>query len=323
MGKAIVIEAHGGPEVLTLRDHDPGAPMDGMLRVKVAAAGVNYIDTYHRTGLYPVGFPFTMGLEGAGVVEAIGGGVTEFAVGDRVAWTSVPGSYATYVNVPVLRAVKVPKKATTEHAAAVMLQGMTAHYLAHGVREPKTTDVALVHAAAGGTGLLLTQLLKRAGMRVIGTCGSEEKAALVREAGADDVILYRNTDFASDVRRLTDGIGVDVVYDGVGQATFEGSLASLRPRGMLALFGQSSGVVPPLDLARLAALGSLFITRPTLVHYTQSRAEFLLRANAVLSAVAGGGLRVRIGGHHMLDQAADAHRALESRETTGKLLLLP
>lgn len=320
---AIVIETTGGPEVLALRDHDPGAPGEGMLRVKVTAAGVNYIDTYQRTGLYPVSLPYVLGLEGAGVVEGVGANVSEFVVGDRVAWTSVPGSYATYVNVAALRAVKIPAKATTENAAAVMLQGMTAHYLVHGIREPKTTDVALVHAAAGGTGLLLTQMLKRAGVRVIATCGSEAKAKLVREAGADDVILYRDEDFASQARRLTDGRGVDVVYDGVGQATFDGSLASLCPRGMLALFGQSSGPVPPFDLGRLAIAGSLFITRPTLLHYTQSRAELLLRANAVLAMLAGGGLRVHIGARYPLAQAADAHRALESRATTGKLLLIP
>lgn len=323
MGDAIVMESVGGPDVLSLRAHDPGEPGEGMLRVKVAAAGVNYIDTYHRTGLYPVGLPYVMGVEGAGTVEAVGDHVTEFAVGDRVAWTSVPGSYATHVNVPVLRAVKVPQRAMIEQAAAVMLQGMTAHYLTHGVRETKRNDVALVHAAAGGTGLLLTQMLKRAGARVIATCGNAEKAKLVRAAGADDVILYRDEDFVGATRKLTDNIGVDVVYDGVGQSTFEGSLASLKQRGMLALFGQSSGPVPPFDLGRLAAYGSLFITRPTLIHYTQSRAELLVRANAVLAALAGGGLSVRVGARFPLAKAADAHRALESRETSGKLLLIP
>jgi len=323
MGNAIVIEQHGGPEVLTLRDHDPGEPGEGMLRVKVAAAGVNYIDTYQRSGQYPVGFPYSLGLEGAGVIEAVGRSVSEFSVGHRVVWTSVPGSYASAVLVPAASAVRIPERATTEQAAAVMLQGMTAHYLVNGVRETKQTDVALVHAAAGGTGLLLTQMLKRAGAQVIATCGSEEKAKLVREAGADHVILYRDTDFAAAVRNITDNRGVDVVYDGVGQATFEGSVASLRPRGLLALFGQSSGPVPPFDLGRLALAGSLFITRPTLLHYTQSRAELLLRANAVLAMVAGRGLAVRIGGRFPLAQAADAHRALESRETTGKLLLIP
>lgn len=323
MGNAIVMDGYGGPEVLTLQSHDPGAPPDGILRVKVAFSGVNYIDTYQRTGKYPVGLPYTMGLEGAGTVEAIGPDVTEFAVGDRVAWASVPGSYATHVWVPALRAVKIPAKASTENAAAVMLQGMTAHYLVHGLREPKTTEVALVQAAAGGTGLLLTQLLKRAGLTVIGTCGSEEKAQLAREAGADHVVLYRHEDVAANVRKFTDGRGVDVVYDSVGQATFEGSLASLRPRGLLALFGMSSGAVPPFDLSRLAGSGSLFITRPTLLHYTDSRAELLLRANAVLSALAGGGLRPRIGARFPLSEAADAHRALESRDISGKILLIP
>jgi NADPH2:quinone reductase len=319
---AVVVTRHGGPEVLALETRELPVPGPGELRVRVAAAGVNYIDVYFRTGLYARPAPFVAGLEGAGQVEALGAGVTGFAVGDVVAWASAPGSYAEHVCAAAERVVRVPDGVAPKLAAAAMLQGMTAHYLVHGTRETRPGDVALVHAAAGGAGLLLVQLLAQAGARVIGTCSSDAKAALVREAGAAEVIRYDRTDFAPEVRRLTAGRGADVVYDSVGRTTFEQSLGCLRPRGLCVLFGQSSGPVPPFDLGRLNALGSLFVTRPSLAHYTATREELLLRAGAVLDAVKRGTLKVRIGGEWPLAEAGDAHRALESRATTGKLLLI-
>ena len=313
----------GGAEVLQLEERDPPAPGAGQVRVAVRAAGVNFIDVYFRSGLYPRPLPFDLGLEGAGVVEAVGEGVGSLAVGDRVAWATGPGSYADRVVVAEAALVRVPEGVDDERAGAVMLQGMTAHYLVHGVRETRPGDVALVHAAAGGTGLLLVQFLVQAGARVIGTCGSVEKEARVRAAGAADVVRYDEVDFPEVVRSLTEGRGVDVVYDGVGKETFDGSLASLRPRGMLALFGQASGPVPPFDLQRLNQGGSLFVTRPSLAHYVADRAELELRASAVLGAVADGRLDVAIGGRFPLTDAAGAHRALEGRGTSGKLLLVP
>jgi len=323
MSRGIVMQATGGPEVLREASHDPGPPGAGTARVRIAAAGVNFIDVYFRAGAYPAPLPFVLGLEGAGEVEAVGPDVNELAVGDRVAWASVPGSYADAVVAPVDRLVRVPAEVSLETAAAAMLQGMTAHYLAHGTRETRRGDTALVHAAAGGVGLLLVQTLRAAGARVIGTCSTAEKEALAREAGAHDVIRYGDVDFADEARRLTAGRGVDVVYDGVGRTTFDGSLRALRPRGLCVLYGQSSGAVPPLDLQRLNQGGSLFVTRPTLLHYTQDRAELELRAGAVLGAIAAGTLRVRIGARYPLAQAAEAHRALEGRATTGKVLLVP
>jgi NADPH2:quinone reductase len=289
----------------------------------VTAAGVNFIDVYFRTGAYPRPLPFVCGLEGAGVVEAKGKGVTGPEVGARVAWAGVPGSYATHLIAPADRVVAVPEAVSDSVAAAAMLQGMTAHYLVHGCREIRRGEVALVHAAAGGAGLLLVQLLKRAGARVIGTCSTKEKEAIARAAGADDVIRYTEEDFAEGVRRITGGRGADVVYDSVGRDTFEGSLQSLRPRGLLVLFGQSSGAVPPFDLNRLNGAGSLFVTRPSLAHYTADRAELTERAGAVFDAIREGSLAVRIGGEYPLAEAADAHRALAGRATTGKLLLHP
>jgi NADPH2:quinone reductase len=321
--RSVFVRENGGPEVLRLEEHDPGAPGSGEVRVRIAACGVNYIDVYMRTGLYPRPLPFVLGLEGAGLVETTGPGVRGLSDGDRVAWSSVSGSYASVVLAPVSSLVGVPKGISDETAAAVMLQGMTAHYLVHGTRETKPGDTALVHAAAGGTGLLLVQTLKRAGATVFGTCSTDEKAKLAREAGCDHVIRYTEQDVVEEVRSRTDGRGVDVVYDSVGQATIDASLRSLRPRGLLALFGQSSGVVPPIEPYRLNILGSLFLTRPTLAHYTATRAELEMRADAVLDAVADGGLKVHIGARYGLDQVADAHRALESRATTGKLLLIP
>jgi NADPH2:quinone reductase len=321
VSRAVQIRRTGGPEVLELVEHDPGTPGPGQARVGVAAAGVNFIDVYFRTGLYPRPLPFVAGLEGAGRVEAVGPGVADLAPGDRVAWASVPGSYAQALVAPAASLVRVPDAVSDEIAAGVLLQGMTAHYLAHGVRTTRPGDRALVHAAAGGAGLLLVQTLARAGAHVIGTCSTPEKAALAREAGADAVILYGKEDVAKAVRQATDGRGVDVVYDSVGRDTFEGSLASLRPRGLLVLFGQSSGVVPPFDLGRLNALGSLFVTRPSLAHYTATREELELRAGEVLAAVAVHELRVRIGARFPLAEAGRAHEALESRRTTGKVIL--
>ena len=323
MSRGIVMEATGGPEVLRATSHEPGPPASGTARVRIAAAGVNFIDVYFRTGAYPAPLPFVLGLEGAGEVEAVGPDVRDLAVGDRVAWASVPGSYADAVVAPVDRLVRVPAGVALDVAAAAMLQGMTAHYLVHGTRETHRGDTALVHAAAGGVGLLLIQTLRNAGARVIGTCSTAEKEALAREAGAHEVIRYDRVDFADEARRLTDGRGVDVVYDGVGKATFDGSLRALRVRGLCALYGQASGAVPPFELQRLNQGGSLFLTRPSLVHYTQDRAELELRAGAVLGAIASGALRVRIGARHPLAEAADAHRALEGRKTTGKVLLIP
>jgi NADPH2:quinone reductase len=320
--RAVVVHQVGGPEKLVLEARDPGAPGAGQVRVRVAAAGVNFIDVYFRTGAYPRPLPFVAGLEGAGVVEACGAGVSELLVGDRVAWASAPGSYAEALLAPAAVLVKVPGAVSDEVAAAAMLQGMTAHYLVHGVRETRTGDVALVHAAAGGVGLLLVQMLKQAGAVVIGTCSTAEKEALARGAGADHVVRYGERDFVAAAREWTGGRGCDVVYDSVGRTTFEGSLRALRPRGLVALFGQSSGAVPAFDLQQLNALGSLFVTRPSLAHYVATRDELLLRAGAVLSAVARGTLDVRIGARFALADAAEAHRALEGRRTTGKVLLL-
>lgn len=321
--QSITVNATGGPEVLALEERELGDPGPGQVRIRVRAAGVNYIDVYFRTGLYPRPLPFVAGLEGAGEVEAAAPDVKGLAIGDRVAWSSVPGSYASGALAPAAGVVRVPDGVDDAVAAAVMLQGMTAHYLVHGVRETRPGDVALVHAAAGGAGLLLVQMLKTAGATVVGTCSTAEKEALVRGAGADHVIRYTERDFAPELREWTRGRGADVVYDSVGRTTFEGSLASLRPRGLLVLFGQSSGPVPAFDLGRLNAMGSLFVTRPSLAHYTADRAELELRAGAVFAAIAARQLQVRIGAEFPLARAADAHRALEGRATTGKVLLRP
>ncbi len=322
MSHAVVVRETGGPEVLRWQEHDPGQPGPGQARVRVTAAGVNFIDVYFRTGLYPQPRPFVAGVEGAGVVEAVGPEVAGLAPGQRVAWAGLPGSYAEVMLGPASRLVRLPDGVSEEQAAAVLLQGMTAHYLVHGVRETRPGDVALVHAAAGGTGLLLVQMLRRAGATVIGTVSTAEKEALAREAGAQHAIRYTERDFSREARRLTEGRGVDVVYDSVGHDTFEASLESLRPRGLLALFGQSSGPVPPFDLGRLNPLGSLFVTRPSLAHYSAEPAELARRSGEVFAALAAGELELRIGARFPLARAADAHRALESRATTGKLLLL-
>jgi NADPH:quinone reductase len=321
MGRAVFVTRHGGPEVLELREHDPGEPEIQQVRVRVEAAGVNFVDTYMRSGVYPRPVPFPAGLEGAGVVERVGDGVSSLAPGTRVAWAQVPGSYATHVLAPAAALVRIPSAVASDVAAAAMLQGMTAHYLVHGVRATRAGDTALVHAAAGGTGQLLVQLLKQVGAYVIGTCSTDAKEQLARAAGADEVIRYTERDFAAEAKRLTGGRGVDVVYDSVGRTTFEGSLSSLRPRGLCVLFGQSSGAPPPLDPQRLNQGGSLFLTRPTLAHYIATREELEHRAGEVLSAVAMGALRVRIDQRFALEDAAQAQRVLEARESSGKVLL--
>lgn len=319
--RAIVVRETGGPEVLTLTELDRPAPGRGEARVRVEFAGVNFIDTYHRTGLYEKERPFTPGVEGAGVVEAVGSGVEQVAVGDRVAWVLHPGSYAEAAVVPAWRLVRIPDGVSTETAAALVLQGMTAHYLVNSTYRLGPEDVALVHAAAGGVGLLLVQLAKAAGGTVIGTCSTEEKAERVRNAGADHVIRYTETEFRPEVLRLTGGRGATVVYDGVGRTTFRDSLGSLGPRGMLVLYGQASGPVEPVDPGELARGGSLFLTRPSLAHYALDSAELEWRASDLFTAVAAGELDVRVHEVLPLREASRAHRLLEGRKTSGKLLL--
>ena len=321
--KAIRITAPGGPESMRLEELETPAPQAGEVLVRVEAAGVNYIDTYQRSGQYKVPLPLTLGLEGAGVVEALGPGVTGVAKGARVAWTNVPGAYATYAVVPADRLVPLPDGITSQQGAAAMLQGMTAHYLAHSTFPLRKGDTCLVHAGAGGVGLLLTQMAKRVGARVFTTVSTDEKAALSREAGADAVIRYTQEDFKDAVRRLTDGKGARVVYDSVGKDTFEKSLDCLAPRGLLVLFGQSSGAVGPFDAQVLSAKGSLFLTRPTLGHYIATREDLLARAADVLGWIGDGKLKVRIGATFPLADAARAHTELQGRRTTGKVLLVP
>jgi NADPH:quinone reductase len=319
--KAIVVERVGGPEALELTSVSIPEPGPGQVRVRLAAAGVNFIDVYHRTGLYPLDLPFVPGQEGAGIVEALGAGVSDIAIGERVAYATQPGSYAEQVVVPADRLVSVPDGMELEDAAAAMLQGMTAHYLAHSTYAIQPGDTVLVHAAAGGVGLLLVQMAAQAGARVIGTTSTHEKARLAREAGADEVVRYTEGDFEEAIREMTGGKGVQVVYDSVGKSTFERSLRSLAPRGTLVLFGQSSGPVKPVDPSLLAKTGSLYLTRPTLAHYTAFREELLWRAGSVLNGVREGTLKLRIDRTYPLGQAAEAHRALEGRQTKGKVLL--
>jgi NADPH:quinone reductase len=318
--RAIVISATGGPEVLTYTDHPDPEMNPGDVLVDVAAAGVNFIDVYHRMGRYPLSLPFVPGKEGAGTVAAVGEDVRGFAVGDTVAWGNVIGSYASKVVVPASHLLAVPGGVTAESAGAIMLQGMTAHYLTHSTYEVKPGDDVLVHAAAGGMGLLLTQIAKLRGARVIATVSTEEKEKLARQAGADEVLRYSG--FAEAVRELT-GSGVHVVYDGVGATTFNESIASLRPRGMMALYGQASGPVPPVDPQILAQGGSLFLTRPTLDFYIATREELTWRAADLFGWVASGQLRVHISHRYPLAEAAQAHEDLEARRTTGKVLLIP
>ena len=291
--------------------------------VKIAAAGVNFVDVYFREGRYKAPLPFVAGQEGAGVVTAAGAEVNSVKKGDRVAWTGTLGSYAEYAAVPADRLVRIPQGVSEREAAAAMLQGMTAHYLSHDTYPLKRGETALVHAAAGGVGLLLVQMAHNIGARVIGTVSTEEKAKLAREAGADDVIIYTQADFETETKRLTGGKGVDVVYDSVGKATFDQGLNVLRPRGYMVLYGGSSGAVPPLDLVVLSQKGSLFVTRPSLVNYIATRDELQARASAVFGMIAEGKLKLRIDHTYALADAAQAHRDLEGRRTTGKLLLLP
>lgn len=319
--KAIVVEEYGGPEQLRLVQLPMPEPGPADVIVEVVASGVNFIDVYFRTGLYKMPFPVGIGSEAAGVVTAVGADVRDVAVGDRVAYAMVRGSYAEYARVPAASVVRIPDGVSFEQAAAVMLQGMTAHYLTTSTFALKPGDTCLVHAAAGGTGALVVQMAKSLGARVVGTVSTPAKAAIATEAGADAVINYTEQDFAAEVRRLTDGRGVDVVYDGVGRSTFEKSLDSLRARGMLVLFGNASGAVPPIDPLVLNTKGSLFLTRPSLGHYIATRDELVWRASDVFARVAQGALTVRIDASYPLAQAADAHRVLEARGTTGKLLV--
>ena len=321
--KAVRVHKYGGPEVLTMDDIPVPEPKAGEARVKIEAIGVNFIDIYQRTGLYPIQTPFTLGSEGAGVVDAVGSGVTEVRKGDRVAYSMVIGAYAEFAVVPAWRLVPVAVNVDAKSAACLMLQGMTAHYLAHSTYALKKGETALVHAAAGGVGLLLIQIAKQLGANIIGTVSTEAKAQLAKEVGADHVILYTQSDFLAEVKKLTENRGVNVVYDSVGQTTFDKSLDCLKPRGYLVLFGQSSGPVPPFDPGKLAAKGSLFLTRPSLAHYTLDRNELLNRSADLFNWTASGKLKLRIEKTFSLANAADAHRALEGRKTTGKVILLP
>jgi NADPH2:quinone reductase len=321
--KAIQVQKNGGPEVLTLADIPAPKPKPNEAVVKISAAGVNFIDVYFRNGHYPSTLPFTIGQEGSGIVSEVGADVKTFKPGDRVAYTGIRGSYAEYAAVPADRLVLLPPGITEQQAAAAMLQGITAHYLVHDTFPLKKGETALIHAAAGGVGLLLVQMAKNIGARVIATVSTEEKAKLAREAGADDVILYAQQDFEVETKRLTDGKGVHVVYDGVGKTTFDKDLEVLRPRGYLVLFGASSGPVPPFDLAKLAQKGSLFVTRPTIVHYIAAHEELQRRATDVLTMIATGKIKLRIEHIYPLKEVQRAHRDLEARKTTGKLLLIP
>lgn len=321
--KIVHVKEPGGPEKMQLVEIPVPQPGPKEALVRLAAVGVNYIDVYFRMGRYKADLPIVLGNEGAGTVEAVGPQVTEATVGDRVAWAMHRGSYAEYALVPSAMLVKLPEQVDFRAGAAAMLQGMTAHYLTHSTYPLKSGDVCLVHAAAGGTGSLVVQMAKRLGARVFGTVSTEAKAQVAREAGVDEAILYTQQDFEAEVKRLTNGRGVDVVYDSVGQTTFDKSLNVLRPRGLLALFGQSSGPVAPFDPNILNGKGSLFLTRPTLVHHLLSRDELLWRAGDVLQWIAAGQLKLRIEHTYPLSDAAHAHRDLEGRKTTGKLLLIP
>src|SRR5215467_4293178 len=321
--QAIQITRVGGPEVLTPAKLPVPSPKPNEAVVQIKAAGVNFIDVYLREGRYPAPLPFVDGQEAAGVVTEIGSEVTNVQPGDRVAYASALGSYAEYAAVPADRLVKIPAELDFERAAAAMLQGMTAHYLIHSTYQLRQGETALIHAAAGGVGQLLVQMAKKIGARVIATAGTQEKAQLARDAGADECIVYTEADFETETKRLTDGKGVHVVYDGVGKATFDKDLEVLRPRGYLVLFGGSSGAVPPFDLIKLSQKGSLFITRPTLGHYTATREELEWRANDVLQMIVRGELKIRIHKVYPLSEAEQAHRDLEGRKTTGKLLLKP
>jgi NADPH2:quinone reductase len=321
--QAIQILKTGGPEVLTFTTLPDPVPAPGEALIRIEACGVNFIDTYFREGRYPAELPYTLGQEAAGTIVSVGSDVQDFAPGDRVAWCGVPGTYATFAVAPAARLIKIPDGISTQQAAAAILQGMTAHYLVHTTFVPQHGDMVLIHAGAGGTGLLLIQMAKRLGAHVITTVSTEEKAALAREAGADDVILYTQEDVVARVHQITGHERLPVVYDSVGKTTFEQSLQCLCPRGLLVLFGGASGAVPPFDLIRLTSMGSLYITRPTLKDYVASREELEQRARDVFRWVADGTLKLRIVHTYPLAEAAQAHRALEGRHTTGKVLLIP
>ncbi len=323
MSKAVIVRAHGGPEVLAYEDRELQPPGAGEVRVRNRAIGLNFVDAYHRSGLYPTQLPFVAGSEGAGDVEAVGEGVTDVAVGDRVTYAGPLGSYAEERNLPAGRVAKIPDGVTYEQAAALTLKGITAYYLIFQTWPLKAGETILFHAAAGGVGSIVTRWAKALGARVIGTAGSPEKAALARAAGADAVIEYRTEDFAKRVRELTDGRGVDVVYDGVGNDTFLGSLDSLRPRGLLVSFGNASGPVSIPDLGILSRKGSLYVTRPTTATYMASTEELRTAVQAVFDALVAGSIEVQVGQRFALSEAADAHRALEGRRTTGSTILLP
>jgi len=325
MTQAILIRKPGGPEVLEWTDHDPGMPGPGQVRIRHKAIGVNFIDVYHRTGLYPLPkFPAVPGMEGAGVVTAVGPDVTEVMTGDRVAYAGLPpGAYAQERILPAHRLVHLPDAISFDHAACLMLQGMTARYLLKGCYPVKAGDTILIHAAAGGVGLLVCQWARHLGATVIGTAGSREKADLAAAHGCHHPVLYQETDFLEEVKAITKGRGVDVVYDSVGQATFLKSMDCIRPMGTMVSFGQSSGTVPPLDIALLAAKGSLFLTRPSLMTYTAARKDLLAHARDLFEVVMQGAVKPTLHARYPLSQAAQAHQALESRKTTGSLILIP
>jgi NADPH2:quinone reductase len=321
--KVIQVSQPGGLDALQLADLPIPQPKENDVVVKIAASGVNFIDIYQREGRYKLPLPFVAGQEGSGSVTAVGAKVSDIKIGDHVAWAGIQGSYAEYIAAPVDRLVPIPSGVDDRTAAAVILQGMTAHYLSHDTYPLKRGETALVHAGAGGVGLLLVQMAHNIGARVISTVSTQEKAKLAREAGADEVILYTQVDFESETKRLTGGKGVDVVYDGVGKTTFEKGLNILRSRGHMVLFGGSSGAVPPFDLIQLSQKGSLFVTRPTLGHYVLTTEELRKRASSVFDMIAARKLKVRVGHTYPMAEAAMAHRDLEGRKTTGKLLLLP
>jgi NADPH:quinone reductase len=321
--QAIQILTTGSADVLTLRDLPTPTPGPGEALIRIEASGVNFIDTYFREGRYPAQLPYTLGQEAAGIIVSVASDVTTVKPGDRVAWCLIPGTYAQLAVAPADRLVAIPDHVSFQQAAAAILQGMTAHYLAHSTYPIQPGDEVLIHAGAGGTGLLLIQMAKSRGARVFTTVSTEEKTALARAAGADEIILYTQEDFVAKIKALTDGRGLPVVYDSVGKSTFEQSLQCLQPRGLLALFGGASGAVPPFDLIRLSTMGSLYITRPTLKNYIASRADLEARAKDVFDGVANGTLKLRLEHTYPLTDAAHAHRDLESRKTTGKLLLIP
>ncbi|HLO31643.1 MAG TPA: quinone oxidoreductase [Anaerolineales bacterium] len=321
--KTVRVYQYGGLEALKYEDAPVPEPGEGEARVKIEAIGVNFIDIYHRIGRYQGSLPLTLGQEAAGIVDAVGSGVTNVKPGDRVAYGSVQGAYAEYAIAPAWRLVPIPANVDTQQAAAVMIQGLTAHYLTFSTYPLKEGETALVHAAGGGTGQLLVQVARRRGAHVFGTVSTEEKAMLARQAGADEVILYTQTDFEAEVKKLTDNRGVDVVYDSVGKDTFDKSLNCLRRRGYMVLYGQSSGSVAPVDPQTLNAKGSIFLTRPFLAHYTADRAELLGRATDLFNWIAAGELRVRIDKTFPLAESAEAHRYLEGRQSKGKILLIP